>query len=85
MTTPVMITTPAATTAPVMTPQVTDPDQLGSGWPFPPEVSPAGAFEWRSGTTLVRRVGPVCRMSLWKRSLSSVEIGRRTCWRSMTP
>lgn len=55
MTTPVMITTPAATTAPVMTPQVTGQDQLGSGWPFPPEVSPAGAFEWRSGTTLVRQ------------------------------
>ena len=58
MTTPAM-TTPAITsvptTAPVATTSRTDPDQLGTGWVFPPEVGPAGAFEWRSGTALVRQ------------------------------
>ena len=55
MTTPVMTTTPAATTTSVTTTSVTGADQLGTGWTFPPEVGPAGAFEWRSGPALVRQ------------------------------
>jgi phage baseplate assembly protein W len=30
-------------------------DLLGTGWRFPPEVSPAGRFELRSGASLVRQ------------------------------
>jgi phage baseplate assembly protein W len=54
MTTPTMTTITAATTTPVMT-SVSVADQLGKGWTFPPEVGPAGGFEWRSGTALVRQ------------------------------
>jgi phage baseplate assembly protein W len=52
MTTPPI---PVATTTPVATTSMTGADPLGTGWVFPPEVGPAGAFEWRSGTALVRQ------------------------------
>ena len=55
MTTPVMATIPAPATAPVMTPPAAGANQLGTGWTFPPEVGPAGSFQWRWGTALVRQ------------------------------
>ena len=48
------MTTPAMTT-PAVTAPAADPDQLGKGWTFPPEVGATGAFEWRSGPLLVRQ------------------------------
>lgn len=55
MTTPPVTVAPAATTTPATTPPASGADPLGSGWPFPPEPIPAGAFAWRSGTALVRQ------------------------------
>ena len=48
------MTTPALTTTAATTPAA-GADPLGTGWTFPPEVGPDGAFDWLSGAALVRQ------------------------------
>jgi len=49
------MTTPAMTTAPAATTPAAGADPLGTGWTFPLEVGPDGAFQWLSGAALVRQ------------------------------